>query len=240
MAEADFAALTGSALGSSDVRKGVSAAFSKPTGGGSMVCGFRALTTTTGMAGWSADLAGFNPITGTKKGGSIRAAMKRYTASLGYMPILGLFKGTDPATMLGYFLCLTNAASYKIALKKGSVASGMNASDSNVVRVSTETFSDAGNAVAAWRHLRLDVLVNPHGDVVLSVFKNLGDVTAPSWVTVSGMDVFIDDSLGVLLGAAGITPYLDGFYGAFGHYTESAQGSVSLFDQFELHRQESP
>lgn len=238
MAEADFAALT-NALDTDTVKRSVSAAFTRPNGGGSMVYGFRSLLATTGVSGLYVDLTNFNPITGTKKGGQITGCLKRYTSGSGYFPFIGLF--VDKVyTASGYFIGLSDASSYKICLKKGSPTS-LGESESTVIRKSTAGYTASGDSADAWFHLKLDVLVNPHGEVVLSVKRNdLGSnlVTAPSWAAIPGMDDFIDDSLGALMDDTG--PHLQNFFAVYGHYTTNAQGSLSLFDHIVAQRQLAP
>jgi len=240
MAEADWAELTGTALGSGEVARGVSNAFTVPNGGTAFVFGFRSLTSATGFAGLYVDLANFKPIAGTNKGGSIRAAMKKYAGPASSAPLIGLVKGTDPATAEGYLLGLSEGSSYYELLNKGVPSSGMDASGSSVLRTSTSSYTDTGDAASYWHHLRLDVLVNPHGEVVLNVYKNdlsAHAVTAPSWAAITGMGSYTDDSLGVLSGSL---PFLDGFYAVFGHYTDNQSGAVSLFDHVEVLRQTAP
>jgi hypothetical protein len=207
---------------------------------GDYVHGFQSITTSAGVAGWVCDLANFTPIGGgSPKGGRVRACMKRYASKQGYAPFIGFIQGTDP-TASGYFVGLTDGTSYRLALKKGSPASGLNESDSGVLRTSDAGYTASGDQEAAWFHVQLDVLVNPNGDVVLTVKTNdlsSNPVTAPSFAAVAGMDSYIDDSLGVLTGSM---PYTDSFYLMFGHYTSACQGAVSLFDHIEVWRQTSP
>jgi hypothetical protein len=239
MAEVDWSDLTGTALGSSDVARGVSSAFTKVTGGGTYVYGFRSASSTAGFAGKYCNLANFAPITGSRKGASIRALVKRYASGGNYAPMFGIMKGTDPATAEGYFIGLSAASSYQIVLKKGTPASGLQIADSGVLRYSTQAYTDVGDAAAVWFHLRLDVLVNPHGEVALQAWKNTVtpiDLSNVIWGAPSGMAQFIDDPMGVLSGSA---PHLDGFYVFYGIYTEAA-GSVALFDHFEVFRQTAP
>jgi hypothetical protein len=85
-------------------------------------------------------------------------------------------------------------------------------------------------------HLRLDVIVNTNGDVVLKVFQNdlsahaLG--TAPDWQPVSGMVEFIDDHLGINSGSQPLTSGRGGFGFSVKDVTRRA-----YFDHLELLRQ---
>ena len=237
MAEADWGALTGSALDTTAVRRGVSNAFTRPNGGGSFVHGFRSITSAVGCSGRYVNLANFIPIAGTRKGGSIRAAMTRYTAG-DYSPFIGLVKGTDPATAVGYILGLTGETAYRMALRKGGLTTPLLSTDSSILIQSTSSWTDVGDTATYWKHMRLDVLSNPHGEVVLEVYENdlnTNLVTAPVWTQVGS--TFIDDVLGALSESA---PHEDGFYAVFGHITSNEVGATSLFDQLVVRRQTAP
>lgn len=239
MAEADwtaFNATTHHGLDDGDVAKGVSNAFSRPSGGGNFVQVFHSLQPTIGVAGWYYSiLPAFNPVA-TQKGGSMRAAMRRYAAGTLYAPVMGLISGTDLETARAYILGLSDSDPYQIVLRKGLVGGGLDPTSADVLRVSDESWSSN----TKWFHLCLDVLVNPQGDVVLNVYANdldVNTVSAPNWVAVSGMDSYIDDSAGVLTGVA---PLVSGFRGFFGHFNNGESGKVSLFDHVEFFRQLSP
>jgi len=245
MSQADWKDLTGTALDTGSIRRGVSSAFVVPNGGSTFIYGLRALVSTTGAGGKYCDLADFKPIVGAKKGGSVSVAMKRLTSGITYAPFIGLLKGTDPATAIGYYLGLTQETSYKIGLFKGTPATGLSASAANLLpgRSSTATYTDVGDTAAAWHHLRLDVLSNPHGEVVLNVYKNNLDavtgnpVTAPVWEAIPGISQFIDDPLGFWSGSA---PHEDGFYVVYGMYTNNGAGEACAFDHVVVQRQITP
>lgn len=231
----------GSALDASDVPRGVSAAFTVPTGGGSYVYGFRSGVSTTGFAGKVCNVSTFNPImpgvpSGGNKGGVITAAMKRYASGANFAPMIGFMMGTDPTTAQAYMLGLSEADAYQITLRKGYPSAGLDAAGSDVLRTSTESWTAVGDSAAAWFHLRLEILVNPHDEVVLICQRNTGSVAAPSWAAITGMDDYIDDSIGILTGSL---PYLGSFYPFYGHYTEGA-GTITLFDHIEVMRQTNP
>lgn len=239
MAEADWTAFNASThhgLEDGDVAKGVSNAFSKPNGGSDFVQVFHSLQATIGVAGWYySGLSAFNPIA-TNKGGSIRAAMRRYAAGTKYAPVIGFIAGTDLEAANAYILGLSDSDPYQITLRKGLVTGGLDPTGSDILRVSDESWSSN----TKWFHLRLDIIVNPQGDVVLNVYINDLDVelvTAPSWAAVSGMDSYIDDSTGVI---SGTSPLISGFRGFFGHFNNGEAGKVSLVDHVELFRQLSP
>jgi hypothetical protein len=240
MAEADWTVMVGSALDTNDVPRGVTTAFTPPSGGGSFMYGFRSIVSTTGFAGLYCNLTNFAPFSGTLKGGSVRGVMKRYSSGANYAPMMGLLVGTDPTTAEGYMIGLSEATAYQIVVKKGSPAAGLDASSSSILRESTSSFTDVGDAAAAWFHLRMDVLVNPHGETVINVYRN--DLSSYpiggsfTWAAITGMDQYIDDSIGVL---SGTLPHTTGFYAFFGHYTEGS-GTTSLFDHISVYRQTAP
>jgi len=245
MSQADWADLASPGLGSGDVNRGVSAAFTPPPGGASYVYGFRAATAITGVGGKVCDKTNFNPIAGTKKGGVMIACFKRYSAGVGYAPMFGLLSGNSPADS-GYLIGLTDATTYKIAFKKGSPANGVDSDDATILRSSTETFTDVGDAEDVWFHIKMDILVNPHGEVIISIKRNLlqtikdangGPCNDPVWKAIPGMDDYIDDSLGILSESA---PILEGFYPFFGMYTEQQAGRACFFDYISAYRQLTP
>ena len=94
---------------------------------------------------------------------------------------------------------------HRVVLRKGAVTVGLPTADGPGVLLK----SAASFAQATWLHLRLDVIVNTNGDVVLNVFQNdlalhaLG--TPPDWQPVSGMVEFIDDHLGINSGSQPLT-----------------------------------
>ena len=190
-----------------------------------------------GFGGYYLNLANFIPVAGTRKCGSIRAAMKRYSSSPTCSPIMGFMLGTDPGVSEGYMLGLSGATAYQIALKKGTPASGLDPNSAQVLRLATDSHTTVGDSALGWFHLRLDVLVNPHGEVVLNCYENiLGNVTAPTWTAIDGMTQFIDDSMGILT----LTPpHVTGFYAFFGQYSNTV-GACTLWDQVEVYRQTAP
>lgn len=236
MAEADWLEFATNGLDSSHVARGVTAAYARPNGGGAMTFGFRSRdASSVGCAGYYVNLASFIPMA---KGGVVSACLKRYSSALGYAPFIGIILDKDP-TANGYFLCLTDGTSYRIGLKKGSPNGGFATSDAGMLRQSTTGYTYSGDA-AGWFHLKLEVLVNPHGEVILNVEQNdlvAHTVLAPSWQAIDGMEDYIDDSLGHLTGSL---PYLASFYAVMGMYVENTQGVLALIDHFTAERQTNP
>lgn len=239
MAEADWALIPAPGLDTTDVPRGVTNGLTRPahSGTNNFCFAYRAATSGAGFAGYTCDVSGVNP-TGAGKGGSMRIALKRYSANATYAPMFGLIKAASPIGE-GYMLGLSEATGYQIALKKGAPSGGLDASGSDILRLSTQSYSDVGDAADVWIHLRLDVLVNPHNDVVLNVYENdlsTYDVDTPTWTAIDGMAQFIDDSVGVLTGSL---PHTGPFYFFFGMYCEAA-GSMCAFDHAQVYLQTSP
>jgi hypothetical protein len=134
----------------------------------------------------------------------------------------------------GYLLGLGDGDPHHIILRKGALADGLPdapAGTQGVLSRSTGTF-----APGTWLHLRLDMVVNQNGDVLLQVFQN--DLTAhalgsaPDWQAVPGMDQFIDDALGINSGSAAFTSGRAGF----GFFTKDVTRRGFL-DEIEIYRQ---
>lgn len=239
MAEADwtaYTAATNQGLDDADVSKGVSNGFTPPNGGGSFIHAFHALTTAVGVAGYYyTALAAFDPIA-TGKGGSISGAMRRYAAGTGYAPFLGFIAGTSLQNSIAYMLGLSDSDPYQYVLRKGTLVGGLDPTAADVLRVSDASF----NSNTLWHHLKLDVLVNPQGDVVLNVFANdlnVNPVTTDPADAIPSMDPFTDDGNGILTGTL---PLTSGFRTFFGMYAANAPGKVAMFDHIVPARQLNP
>lgn len=233
MAQLDWSFLTGG-LSPGVVDRGVTAAPVKPNGGGSFVFGFASKQVVTGAVGLFANQVNFAPATA---GGSVRAAMKRALSGgpTGFAPMIFVgFQGTS-VTDQGYLLGLQDDNPSHICLKKGSLSSNLEAGSADpdgtgILRVSTDTVE-----VDEWVHIRLDMIVNGSGDVVLRCYQNdlsANTVSAPVWESIAGMDLFIDDALGINTGSA---PFTSGYMGK-GFYTENVSRRA-FFDHFEPLRQ---
>lgn len=232
MASTDWAELSGG-LSEENVTRGVTAGATPPEGGGEFVYGFNSRNVVEGAVALHVDAVDFAP---TAKGGSIRAALKRGTSagSTGWSPFLFFCAGGDSVEDRAYVLGLEDAAAGRIVLRKASaISEGVPEADAtNSLRRSDDTF-----AVDTWLHLRLDVVVNDNGDVVLKVFRNdlvVHDVDNPVWEAVEGMDDFIDDALGVN-DPLGRLPYTSGYAG-FGMAVEE-QSRRAYFDHIQVYRQ---
>lgn len=206
MASSDWTFLTnGLPIGSVD--RGVTSGITPPNGGGSFVYGFNSLAVVSGAVALFANQANFAPMA---KGGTVRGAIKRGISggTTNFSPFLFIGLGGPDVGDNGYFLGLQDDEPYHIALRKGQLSDGIPEAGPGtlgILRRSTTTYDPD-----TWHHLRLDMVVNVSGDVYLKCFENdltANAVTSPSWAAITGMDDFIDDSLGV---NSGSTPYTSG------------------------------
>jgi len=231
MAETDWAFISDS-LDSGSVKRGVTTGEPRPNGGGNFVFGFNSIVNTPGAVGLYAAQTGFAPMT---KGASIRAAVKRGVsgAPTNFAPFLfaGLAGNTVAAS--AYLLGLDDDDPHRIVIVKGSLAAGIPPvapGTSGVLKQGSETFLNN-----TWLHLRLDMIVNVNGDVILKAFRSdltVNLVTAPVWVPAPGCETFVDDALAVNSGSAPLTSG----YGGFGFQTKDVTRRV-FFDQLEVQKQ---
>lgn len=233
----------GSSLTTATLMRGVTAGLAPPNGGGSFVYGYNSLDATAiGAHGKFVDLSGFTP-TGSGPavadgGGSVRGAIKRVpsTNNTGFTPMLFFAAQGGPPSVNdeAYLLGLLDADPYEIALAKGPIFGGIveGGDDLTILRRSSEQFNMADDL---YKHLRLDVIVEPNGDVLLQVFQNdltVNPITAPSWTSIAGMSDFIDDLLQINSGSA---PLLGGYCG-FAMAVSGALNRRAAFDGIEAYR----
>jgi hypothetical protein len=242
MAQADWTFLSGG-LSTPQVDNGVTAGVVKPNGGGDFVYGFNSLEIISGVVALTNTQASFVPMA---KGGSIRGAIKRGVSGgpTGFSPFLFIGLQGGAVSNNGYLLGLSDGDPYHVELRKGALAVGL--PDEGAV-------PDGGNhilmrSIAAfdpdtWHHLRLDMIVQGTGDVVLQCFQNdleVNEVSSPDWTVVPGMEGpqspsiegFIDDALGVNTGSA---PYTSGRAGFGIHVIDVSRRAY--FDHLEVVRQ---
>ncbi len=213
------------------VDRGVTAGIARPPGGGSFLFGFNSLTAAKGAVALYANQTGFAPMA---KGASVRACLQRGPSGgpTGFSPFLFVCGQGNSVNDNAYLLGLSDDDPHRLVLRKGAIVAGIPASDgAGVLLRSSESFSQG-----TWLHVRLDVVVNANGDVVLSVFRNdlaahaLG--TSPDWKSVAGMPIFIDDQLGINSGSQPLTSGRGGF--GFSVADVTRRGFV---DHIELLRQ---
>lgn len=230
MAQSDWTELVGSASVAT-IDRGVTSGLGSPPGGGNFVYGFNSLGTSPGAAGLFLNLTNFSPMA---KGGSVRAAVKRALSGgpLNFTPML--FIGgqgpsvNDPAYILG----LQDEDPYRVVLRKGVLAGGIpaGASGNGILARSAATF-----APDTWLHLRLDMIVNANGDVILQAFTNnlnANPVTSPVWTALAGITSVTDDALGI---TSGSQPFTSGRVG-WAMATKDISRRAA-FDHVEVFRQ---
>jgi hypothetical protein len=232
LAETDWTFLN-DGLDAATVDRGVTTGIARPSGGGSFVFGFNSLSTAQGVVALFTNQANFAPMA---KGGSARGVLQRGISGgpLGFAPFLFIGLQGPSVNDLGYLLGLGDGDPHHIVLRKGALSGGLPdipPGTQGVLRRSTATFMPG-----AWLHLRLDMVVNQNGDVLLQVFQN--DLTAnplggaPSWQAVPGMSEFIDDALGI---NSGSQPFTSGRAG-FGFFTKDVTRR-GFTDHVEAYRQ---
>lgn len=213
------------------VDRGVTAGIPRPPGGGNFLFAFNSLAPVEGAVALFANQVNFAPM---QKGGSIRGCVQRGPSGgpTGFSPFLYLCGQGTSVNDQAYLLGLSDDDPHRIVLRKGMVGKGIPDSEGpGVLLVSGESF-----VLGTWLHLRLDVIVNANGDVVLNVFRNdlddhpLG--TPPTWEEIPGMAPFIDDHLGINSGSQPLTSGRAGFGMAVKDVTRRG-----YFDHLELHRQ---
>lgn len=230
MAEVDWTELT-DGLDSNTVDRGATAGITAPDGGGNFVYGFNSLAVASGAVGLFCNQVNFAPMA---KGCSIRGCIQRGASggNTGWSSFLfACAQGTsvnDNAYMLGF----SDTDPTKLVLRKGSIVTGIQAtSGSGILRASTASY-----AIGTWVHVRMDVIVNANGDVVIDVYENDLDANpldqVPSWQAIAGMSQYIDDALGINTGSQ---PYTSGRAG-FACQVEDVTRRA-FFDHIEVFRQ---
>ena len=244
MSQADWNGLSDN-LATTVVDHGITSGVDKPSGGGEHVYGFNALAATEGVVGLYATQLNFNP---TTKGGSVRGAIRRgpSPSGSGFSPFMFMALQGTASTNLAYMLGLSNEDPFRIVLRKGALTGGIPSGapdpdgQNNILMRSGQSFALSD---APWLHLRLDMIVQGSGDVLLQVFQNdlaLNPVSTPDWQVVPGMEGpqspsiegFVDDSLGINTGSLPLTA------GRIGFGQKSAITSArSFFDHMQVLRQ---
>lgn len=207
-----------------------------PNGGGDFVFGFNSISNTPGSVGLHLSAVAFNP---TVSGGSVRGAIRRGTTGATQSGMsVGLFiglSGTDVDDTC-YMLGLSDDDPSNLILRKGLLSEGVIANPpGNPSMLGTLRRSVASYNQGEWVHVRLDMVVNGTGDVVLNVFQNNLDdnaVTSPVWEAVSGMDQYVDDALGINTGTVPLVLGRTGFC-----FESSASARRAFVDAFQATRQ---
>lgn len=242
MAQADWSFLSGG-LSAPQVDRGVTAGAEKPNGGGNFVYGFNSLEIVSGVVALTNNQVNFAPMA---KGGSVRGAIKRGASGgpTGFAPFLFIGLQGSAVSSQGYLLGLSDGSPYHIELRKGALSGGVpdEAADptgtNHVLMRGLSAFDPD-----TWHHLRLDMILQGSGDVLLRCFENDLDahlVSAPDWTVIPGMEGpqspviegFVDDALGINTGSAAFTSGRAGFGVQIADVTRRG-----FFDQLEVIRQ---
>lgn len=234
MAESNWTEL-GASLGAGVIARGVTHGIARPNGGGNFVYGWHSKNNTPGTHGLYTNQGTYAPMS---KGGSVRGALTRLVSGGPLNFSVMLFIGGQGMTVgdLAYILGLSDADPHRLVLRKGKISDGLpdvTPGSSGILRRSNETF-----VPGTWVHARLDMIANPSGDTILRVYKNdltLHAVTAPDWQPVPGMDMIVDDVLGIYTGSP---PYTSGYAGfAFQCKDVTRRAAV---DHIEILKQTAP
>ncbi len=210
MAEVDWTVLTDSKT-TAEIAQGVTVGVTPPNGGGTFVYAFNSLAAIDGASGLYTNQANFGDGTGMLKGGYIQGAIQRGpgASTIDFAPMFFFSLQGTSVNDIGYLLGLSDADPTHIILRKGKPSEGLPETvGSNGVLVA----GSIALATATFYHLRLEVVVNDTGEVILNVFQNDLDantIGAPVWVPVPGMDTiapatgraFVDDALGINSGS---------------------------------------
>lgn len=191
MAAVDWTEM-GGGLAAASLKRGVTSGVTPPSGGGSFVYAFKSLDATPGVHGMLVNLAGFNPCA---KGASARAALRRAIGGGGSAVfVLAALQGAGTASDLCYMLGLADGDPTHLVLRKGTPATGLPDAAVGVDGVlarSRDTFTPG-----TWVHVRLDLIANPNGDVILQCWRSdlaAHPVASPVWEPINGMGAFVDD-----------------------------------------------
>ena len=237
MASTDWTDLTGNLVAS--VVEGITdSPPSVPNGGGTFTYGIgRTGAGADGVVGMFHNGAGFVP---TAKGGTMMGAMVREGKgnetgnNLIYAPMMFVNLQGANTTDVGYLLGMTEEANSRIILAKGAPSAGLDAAVAGMLRLSSATY-----ARGTWTHLRLDVIEQPSGDVLLKVLQSdlgVDPVTAPNWAAVAGMADYVDDALAYNTGTVPLLTGRMGFAARMG--TES--GRYAYFDHTQPQKDNTP
>jgi hypothetical protein len=233
MSEANWTYATGG-LDAAAVSRGVTNGIARPNGGGNFCFGFHSKANTLGAVALYTNQLNFAPMA---KGGRLHAAIQRMVSGgpLNFSIFAYLGLQANAVTANGYLLGLSDEDPHCIVLRKGPPSEGLPSEAANPPSTKTLRKSVATFTPGTWLHLRLDMIVNGTGDVILKCLRNdlaLNPVTAPVWAAEPGMDDFVDDALGINTGSA---PYLSG-YGGFG-WKSSDVTRRGAIDHVEIFRQ---
>jgi len=229
MSRSDWAIMTGSTDGTgwggtTILRNATFGNPNPPPGGGNALFAFNSVEPIVGSVGVYTAVSGFNPL---PKGGQITGVVQRGTSggNTGFSVALVLGASGSNVGDKAYLLGLEDQTPGRIVLAKGPVSGGIpnnnNQPATKILRTSQRTV-----AQNEYVHLRMDMIVQDSGDVVIKCYEN--DLNAHpldnpgSWVWVPipfddgfsgefGDGEFIDDVVGVNSGSVPLTSGFAGF-----------------------------
>ncbi len=201
----------------------------------------RSLTNNIGAVALYTNLANFSPMV---EGGDISGALQKAGGggATSHSPYLFLGSQNTDISDQGYILGLSDTDPAFIVLRKGSLVVGLPGDPVGTSGVLARSTNAA--ALGTWKHLRLEMVANTSGDVLLNVWENdllAHPVTAPVWTKIAGMSdtpggiaatAFIDDSVGANSGSLPFTSGRGGFGSEFADISR-----LVLFDHVTLARQ---
>jgi hypothetical protein len=226
MGSADWTDAT-SSLSTSSVRRSETAGFARPPGGGTFTFGFASQDSSSSIVARYCNLSGTDP---TSKGGDISAAMERSALSagpVGFAPFLFFCASSADISADAYMLGLADGNPAHFILRKGVMSQGL--PDVPPGQQGVLAQSAATLVLGTWYHIKLEVVVNLSGDVVINCYQSdltANLVSAPVWTVIPGMPQIIDDALGVNTGSL---PYTAGRLGYA--FATSQPNRVALFDE---------
>lgn len=234
MAQADWTFLTSGAAASS-VSRGVTNGIARPAGGGNFVYGFNSLDNNDNVVGLHINQVNFSPMaSGCRMSAALKRGISGGDTDWSSFIFFGL-QGVDVSDDC-YVLGFADADVPNLILRKGKPNEGIpDNAPGDPATLGTLLRSTEAFEADTWVHIRVDMIVNGTGDVILKVYENdldVNDVTAPIWTALPGMETFTDDALQVNTGSA---PHTSGRAG-MGFRSTAAQRRA-FFDHIEVARQ---
>ena len=234
MASANFTTLDDS-LDQASLVRGVTSGVGRPNGGGSFCLGFKSLDTAVGAAGLFCNSAGCAPYA---QGAQVSAALEKLVCggATGWSAFLFACLGGTSVTNTAYMLGISDGAPAHIVLRKGALSDGLIDATPGISGVLAR--SSIAIPLGQWVHLRLDVIANLNGDVLLQAFMN--DLTAhtvasPTWTAIPGIANMVDDVTQIVSGSAPLVGGRSGFA-----VQKSDVNRVAAVDYVHLEAQTAP
>lgn len=235
MGASDWTTCTNS-LATSSVARNPTSGTPRPPGAGQYLFAMHSRIVQTGAVGLFVNQVGFAPM---PFGGIIHGMLTKLVSGGGTnFGAAFFFSAAGPdVSDVAYILALSEAEPAHLLLKKARQIDGLadeapNPTVNKILRRSVETFG-----MGEFVQVRLRVIDQPGGDVVLKVQKNdltaVGaNLTTPTWIDVPGMDPFTDDVTQINTGSA---PLVGGRAGKSGFFRDVNRRVA--FDQVVVEKQ---